>query len=242
LEYSAFIIHVVYFSAIARVAVVRSKELSPTGSPHLEIYAPGARDTTIMADTIEMGSILAKGPGLSGLRSSSEANPANSDQEQDIGSALNSIGRPTQEMNVRSLFQDSQDSVIIADNFTTEKLRFPFHPRSINYTSCFMGGYSKVRKIYGITYLALTNLEFRSSGFAPALRNGGPSALVWGMILSISGTMALALSLAEMASICPIAGAQYHWTALFAPPKIQAFMTWMQGKYLFTPRYHNSIC
>ncbi|EED24605.1 amino acid permease, putative [Talaromyces stipitatus ATCC 10500] len=39
----------------------------------------------------------------------------------------------------------------------------------------------------------------------------------------------MALSLAEMASICPIAGAQYHWTALFAPAKIRSFITWMQG-------------
>lgn len=49
------------------------------------------------------------------------------------------------------------------------------------------------------------------------------------MLLSLTGTMALALSLAEMASICPIAGAQYHWTALFAPPRIRPFITWMQG-------------
>jgi choline transport protein len=41
--------------------------------------------------------------------------------------------------------------------------------------------------------------------------------------------MALASSLAEMASICPIAGAQYHWTALFASPRIRPFITWMQG-------------
>lgn len=41
--------------------------------------------------------------------------------------------------------------------------------------------------------------------------------------------MALALSLAELASICPRAGAQYHWTAVLAPPKIRAFATWMQG-------------
>lgn len=42
----------------------------------------------------------------------------------------------------------------------------------------------------------------------------------------------MAMSLAEMASICPISGAQYHWTALFAPPRIRHFMTWMQGKSL----------
>lgn len=54
--------------------------------------------------------------------------------------------------------------------------------------------------------------------------------MVWGMLFSIVGTMALALSLAEMASICPIAGAQYHWTALFAPKGIKTFITWMQGE------------
>ncbi|KAJ5281291.1 hypothetical protein N7478_006663 [Penicillium angulare] len=41
--------------------------------------------------------------------------------------------------------------------------------------------------------------------------------------------MALALSLAELSSICPRAGAQYHWTAVLAPPKIRSFVTWMQG-------------
>lgn len=49
------------------------------------------------------------------------------------------------------------------------------------------------------------------------------------MVLSIFGTMAMALSLAELSSICPLAGAQYHWTAVLAPPRIQAFTTWMQG-------------
>lgn len=39
----------------------------------------------------------------------------------------------------------------------------------------------------------------------------------------------MALSLAELASMCPLAGAQYHWTALLAPPRIRAFSTWMQG-------------
>jgi amino acid transporter len=68
------------------------------------------------------------------------------------------------------------------------------------------------------------------SGFQHGLLNGGPASLVWGMLFSIVGTMSLALSLAEMASICPIAGAQYHWTALFAPPRIKNLITWMQGK------------
>lgn len=77
----------------------------------------------------------------------------------------------------------------------------------------------------------LASWESVASNFSPGLQNGGPSALVWGLVLSLTGTMALALSLSEMASMCPISGAQYHWTAMFAPPKIRPFITWMQGEH-----------
>ena len=49
------------------------------------------------------------------------------------------------------------------------------------------------------------------------------------MLLSISGTLALASSLAEMASICPISGAQFSWAYIFSPPKWAPFFCWMQG-------------
>lgn len=83
--------------------------------------------------------------------------------------------------------------------------------------------------ILALSVTLLSSWEGLANTVATSLLNGGPSSLVWGMLLSLTGTMAMAASLAEMASICPIAGAQYHWTAMFAPPKIRAFITWMQG-------------
>jgi hypothetical protein len=47
-----------------------------------------------------------------------------------------------------------------------------------------------------------------------------------------AGALAQAASLAEMASIQPIAGAQYHWTHHLAPERFKRFITWMQGKML----------
>ena len=35
--------------------------------------------------------------------------------------------------------------------------------------------------------------------------------------------------MAEMSSVQPIAGAQYHWTHYLAPPKYRRFITWVQG-------------
>ncbi|KJK60991.1 amino acid permease GABA permease [Aspergillus parasiticus SU-1] len=60
------------------------------------------------------------------------------------------------------------------------------------------------------------------------LENGGPVTLLYGLILAIIGSLGMALSLAELASITPVAGAQYHWTydlAPFAP----RFLSFIQG-------------
>lgn len=46
--------------------------------------------------------------------------------------------------------------------------------------------------------------------------NGGPAAFVWGLILATLGSLVVAASLAEMASMDPTVGAQYRWSAAFA--------------------------
>jgi choline transport protein len=45
----------------------------------------------------------------------------------------------------------------------------------------------------------------------------------------VAGALAQSASLAEMAAIQPIAGAQYHWTHFLAPASHRRFITWMQG-------------
>ncbi|KAI9843986.1 MAG: hypothetical protein M1838_002392 [Thelocarpon superellum] len=67
------------------------------------------------------------------------------------------------------------------------------------------------------------------SAFAAGLLNGGPTSLVYGYILSFIGTMATAASLAEMASIIPASGGQYHWTAKFAPARWAVLLSWIEG-------------
>ena len=62
-----------------------------------------------------------------------------------------------------------------------------------------------------------------------ALWNGGPQTFAWSMIIAYIGALSQAASLAEMASSVPIAGAQYHWTYVLAPPSIKKFASWLQG-------------
>ncbi|KAL2062997.1 hypothetical protein VTL71DRAFT_6069 [Oculimacula yallundae] len=61
------------------------------------------------------------------------------------------------------------------------------------------------------------------------LLNGGPSGLVYGYIFSWLGTITVVASLAEMASMMPLSGGQYHWVSILAPGRWAKFLTYTQG-------------
>ncbi|KAL4948505.1 amino acid transporter [Aspergillus filifer] len=74
----------------------------------------------------------------------------------------------------------------------------------------------------------LASWEATGGGLLAGLYNGGPSAIVYGLIVSILCNLAIALSLAELASVHPTAGAQYHWTYVLAP-RWPRFFSFFQG-------------
>lgn len=52
---------------------------------------------------------------------------------------------------------------------------------------------------------------------ALAISQGGPVTLVYGPILAFLLVGACVLTMAELASVYPTAGGQYHWTSILAP-------------------------
>ena len=59
--------------------------------------------------------------------------------------------------------------------------------------------------------------------------NGGPVTLIYGSIFCWIGALITAASLAEMASMAPTSGGQYHWVSMLAPPKYSNFLSWITG-------------
>ncbi|KAJ5792528.1 amino acid permease [Penicillium pulvis] len=74
----------------------------------------------------------------------------------------------------------------------------------------------------------LATWESAGGSLLAGLYNGGPAAIVYGIILSTVGNMAIACSLAELASLHPTAGAQYHWS-YFLAPRGRRFISFFQG-------------
>ncbi|KAH7037360.1 amino acid/polyamine transporter I [Microdochium trichocladiopsis] len=62
-----------------------------------------------------------------------------------------------------------------------------------------------------------------------AILNGGPAGYLFNYIVVLLGVIVQSACFAELASIMPIAGAQYYWTYHWAPPSCREFLTWIQG-------------
>ncbi|KAF2796058.1 amino acid transporter [Melanomma pulvis-pyrius CBS 109.77] len=83
--------------------------------------------------------------------------------------------------------------------------------------------------ILGLSMTLLSSWEAIGGSMGVGITTGGPVSLIYGLMFTLTGTLACAASIAEMASICPISGAQYHWTYMFAPAKWRVFITFIQG-------------
>ncbi|KAK5136332.1 hypothetical protein LTR08_003705 [Meristemomyces frigidus] len=61
------------------------------------------------------------------------------------------------------------------------------------------------------------------------LPNGGLAGMVWMYTVSLFGFSFSILSMAEMASMAPTSGGQYHWVSEFAPRSAQRFLSYITG-------------
>jgi len=62
-----------------------------------------------------------------------------------------------------------------------------------------------------------------------SVASGGYSGLLWGFIVTSLLYAPVVLSLAEMESMAPTSGGQYHWVSEFAPPKYQKYLSYASG-------------
>ncbi len=66
----------------------------------------------------------------------------------------------------------------------------------------------------------------------PALINGGLPSMIWSKLWCFAMFVPIILSIAEMASMAPTAGGQYHWVSEFAPENCQQILSYVAGYVL----------
>ncbi|KAK4546375.1 hypothetical protein LTR36_002052 [Oleoguttula mirabilis] len=83
--------------------------------------------------------------------------------------------------------------------------------------------------IFGFAAVLMVTWEAVLSAASYALPNGGRPALIWTFVFSMFGFGAAILSMAEMASMAPTSGGQYHWVSEFAPKTSQKILSYIIG-------------
>ncbi|KAJ9613052.1 hypothetical protein H2200_002993 [Cladophialophora chaetospira] len=81
----------------------------------------------------------------------------------------------------------------------------------------------------GFASTVMASWEILLPLFTFVLIDGGTALLFWGLIVCILGMTCVYASIAEMASMSPTAGGQYHWVSEFAPRRIQKFLSYLVG-------------
>ncbi|KAK4618778.1 uncharacterized protein CLAFUR5_10866 [Fulvia fulva] len=83
--------------------------------------------------------------------------------------------------------------------------------------------------ILGFVAVAMGTWEVTLSATAAGLTNGGTGGMIWMFLGSFICFGSIVLSLAEMSSMAPTAGGQYHWASEFAPRSHQKFISYIAG-------------
>ncbi|KAF8846794.1 amino acid transporter [Acephala macrosclerotiorum] len=83
--------------------------------------------------------------------------------------------------------------------------------------------------IFGYSVVLGATWEFSLVIVALSLTNGGTAGGIWIFLTVCVGMFFVVLSMAEMASMAPTSGGQYHWVSEFAPPKHQKFLSYLVG-------------
>lgn len=73
------------------------------------------------------------------------------------------------------------------------------------------------------------------------LVDGGTPAVFWGLLLSPIVMLPVYASLAEVASMSPTAGGQFHWVSELAPPRYQKGLSYTTG-WLLTLGWQTFLC
>ncbi|KAL8698287.1 MAG: hypothetical protein Q9201_006657 [Fulgogasparrea decipioides] len=81
----------------------------------------------------------------------------------------------------------------------------------------------------GFSMVLMCSWEAELATATFALTNGGTAGAIYIYIFTFFGFGMAIISMAEMASMAPTAGGQYHWVSEFATPRAQKFVSYMTG-------------
>ena len=86
----------------------------------------------------------------------------------------------------------------------------------------------------GFSFSIVTSWTALGGVLIVGVESGGPPVMIYSWIGISVVTLAVAYSMAEICSAYPVAGGQYSWVAVLAPPRVARGMSWITGWFMIT--------
>ncbi|KAJ5591694.1 uncharacterized protein N7459_002063 [Penicillium hispanicum] len=83
--------------------------------------------------------------------------------------------------------------------------------------------------VLGFSAVLMCTWEAVLFGSSYGLTDGGKGGMIYTYLGGLAGFTFVILSMAEIASMAPTSGGQYHWVSEFAPPSCQALLSYITG-------------
>ncbi|KAJ4369571.1 hypothetical protein N0V83_005333 [Neocucurbitaria cava] len=83
--------------------------------------------------------------------------------------------------------------------------------------------------IFGFSMILMASWETMLGTAGIGLIDGGTAGMIWMYLIVWIGFICVNTSMAEMGSMAPTSGGQYHWVSEFAPPEYQKFLSYVIG-------------
>jgi len=83
--------------------------------------------------------------------------------------------------------------------------------------------------IIGLSYAILNSPTAMSASLSVVLSSGGPVSVIWGVVVSATGVLAIAASLAECCAVAPTSGGPYHWAFMLSGRSYQKATAFITG-------------
>lgn len=122
------------------------------------------------------------------------------------------------------------------DDPSEEEHRGPHHATTLDQREMLrMGKGQELRRNYhklsAVAFMVILqgSWEVMLVACREGLTNGGLAGLFWSSVWTFAGMTPVVLSLAEMVSMAPTSGGQYHWVSEFAPQEWQRLLSYYTG-------------
>ena len=128
------------------------------------------------------------------------------------------------DMNITSILSGHHEKIVMDHNVDHDEAII----LALGYKQEFKREFSLLTT-FGVSFSVLGLLPSIASTLWYSLAYSGNAGITWAYLIGMIGVMGVACSMAEISSAFPTSGGLYYATAMLAPPKYKAILSWIVG-------------